>query len=366
MKKYDLIVVGGGPAGLGASIEAARAGANVVMIDENNRPGGQLFKQIHKFFGSKAHYAGTRGFDIGEMLLKEAEEAGVETRLDTRVWGIFPDGSVTAVSGDESFRIESDYVILATGAVENALAFKGNTLPGVITAGAAQTMVNLRHVRPGKRAVVVGSGNVGLIVSYQMMQAGMDVAAIVEAAPAVSGYTVHASKVRRAGVPVLTSHTVIEAVGETELEKVIIAEVDSRFQPISGTEREIEADTLCLAVGMSPRTELAVLSGCRMDFCGPLGGLLPSHNEYMETTSPRVLIAGDITGIEEASTALDEGRLAGTRAAALLGKLSEAEAEARLEEIRNRIASLRTGMFGEKRQSSKEEIWNRYNNVFQR
>ena len=366
MKTYDVIVVGGGPAGLGASIEAAKAGAKVVMIDENHLPGGQLFKQIHKFFGSKAHYAGTRGFNIGEMLLQEAKEAGVETRLDTRVWGIFPDGSVTAATEDESFRMKGEYIILATGAVENSLAFKGNTLPGVITAGAAQTMVNLRHVRPGKRAVVVGSGNVGLIVSYQMMQAGMDIAAIVEAAPAISGYTVHASKVRRAGVPVLTSHTVLEAVGETELEKVIIAEVDSRFRPISGTEQTIEADTLCLAVGMSPRAELAVLSGCRMDFCGPLGGLLPSHNEYMETSASRILIAGDITGIEEASTALDEGRLAGTRAAALLGKLNEKESEEKLEEIRERIASLRCGIFGEKRQLSKEEIWNRFETAFQR
>ena len=360
MKQYDVVVVGAGPAGLGAAIECGRAGASVLLVDENDRPGGQLFKQIHKFFGSGAHYAGSRGFEIGSALLREAAEAHVEICLGTRVWGIFEDGTVSACTEERSFRVRAAYMILATGAVENSLAFPGNTLPGVITAGAAQTMVNVRNVRPGKRAVVVGSGNVGLIVAYQLLQAGMEVAAIVEAAPEVSGYEVHAGKVRRAGVPILLSHTVAEARGGEELTEVVVTGVDERFQPAAGTERVIAADTLCIAVGLSPRTELAELSGCAMDWCGPLGGRIPAHNALMETSRPNVLIAGDLSGVEEASTALDEGRLAGTRAAAALGLLEGGEGEARIRTVQARIAALRSGQFGAKRQAAKDRLWSGY------
>ncbi|MDD6346608.1 MAG: FAD-dependent oxidoreductase [Lachnospiraceae bacterium] len=359
---YDVIVVGAGPAGLGAAIEAAKAGASVLILDENDRPGGQLFKQIHKFFGSGDHYAGTRGFRIGENLLKEAADAGVEIKLSTRVWGLYPGGIVAAATEEESRLYHGRYLILATGASENSLVFKGNTLPGVITAGAAQTMVNIRHVRPGETAVVVGSGNVGLIVSYQLMQAGMDVAAIVEAAPEVTGYAVHAAKVRRAGVPILTSHTVVEGRGERELEAVVIAEVDDRFRVIPGTEQTIKADTLCVAVGLTPRTELSAIAGCRMAYSPALGGRIPAHNEDLETTKPGILIAGDLSGIEEASTALDEGRLAGTKAAEGLGLLTPAAAETRKALIRNRIAALRQGRFGDKRRIAKQVLWDEYKN----
>ena len=362
MKEYDVVVVGAGPAGLGAAIEAGKAGASVLLIDENDKPGGQLFKQIHKFFGSRDHYAGTRGFQIGQNLLKEAAEAQVEIRLNTRVWSIFEDGSLTACTEEESFRCKGKYLVLATGASENGLVFKNNTLPGIITAGAAQTMVNVRHVRPGDKAVVVGSGNVGLIVSYQLMQAGMEVAAIVEAAPRVTGYLVHAGKVRRAGVPIFTSHTVIEAHGDQELSEVVIAEVDEHFKPIPGTEQTIEADTLCISVGLTPRAELAALCGCRMDFCGPLGGRLPSHNESMQTSKANVLVAGDLAGVEEASTALDEGRLAGVHAAAGLGLIDPETAQAEEERIRERITSLRQGAFGARRLQAKAQLWENYHN----
>ena len=363
MNTYDVVVVGAGPAGLGAAIESAKAGAHTLLLDENERPGGQLFKQIHKFFGSQEHHAGTRGFEIGNQLMREAEDAQVEIRLSTRVWGIFDDGSFTACTAEKSYRGNGRCYILATGATENALAFPGNTLPGVMTAGAAQTMINLRHVRPGRRAVVVGSGNVGLIVSYQLMQAGVDIACIVEAAPALSGYAVHAGKVRRAGVPVLLSHTVVEAQGVQELERVVIAKVDDVFQPIPGSTETVEADLLCLAVGLTPRVELAALCGCEMTFQSPLGGLLPLHSERMETTRPNVLIAGDITGIEEASTALDEGRLAGTQAAASLGYLTSSEAQARQAQIFSRISALRQGPFGDKRQLCKQAVWTHYKHL---
>ena len=165
MKRYDLIVVGAGPAGLSAAIEAAGKGMTVAVFDENAKPGGQLFKQIHKFFGSKAHKAKIRGYDIGKELLETAENLGVEVHLNATVIGLYPMKEVVVSIEDQVVHYKGDTVIVATGASENMVNFKGWTLPGVIGAGAAQTMMNLHGVKPGKRILMLGSGNVGLGVS---------------------------------------------------------------------------------------------------------------------------------------------------------------------------------------------------------
>ncbi|MBP3927498.1 MAG: FAD-dependent oxidoreductase, partial [Clostridium sp.] len=157
MKRYELIVIGAGPAGLSAAIEAAKVGMEVIVFDENARPGGQLFKQIHKFFGSKEHRAKVRGFKIGEDLLKEAEEAGVTVQLNATVVGLYPEKEVNVRIGDEIKHIKGDSVIIATGASEAVVNFPGWTLPGVIGAGAAQTMMNLHHIQPGKKVLMLGS-----------------------------------------------------------------------------------------------------------------------------------------------------------------------------------------------------------------
>lgn len=359
MKTYDVIVIGAGPAGLGAAIEAGKAGASVLLLDENDKPGGQLFKQIHKFFGSREHYAGTRGYAIGQMLLEQARQAGVEMKLGHRVWGIFPDGSVTATDEVESVRYWGRQIVLATGASENALSFPGCTLPGVMTAGAAQTLANVGHVLPGREIVMVGSGNVGLIVSYQLLQAGAHVRAIVEALPHLSGYAVHAGKVRRAGVPILLSHTVKRALGDQQLEGVELVELDEHMAPVAGSEQIIPCDTLCLAVGLTPRVELAAVAQCEMVWSGPLGGVIPRHNEKMETSVGHILVAGDLAGIEEASTALDEGRMAGIQAAYRLGLLSTQDHAAAQVEIQARLNTLRQGPFGARRRQAKEEVFAR-------
>jgi len=360
MTQTEIAVVGAGPAGLAAAIEAARAGAQVLLIDENSRPGGQLFKQIHKFFGSKEHQAGIRGIDIGARLLAEAAEAGVETWLDSVVYGLFEDGEhvLGVVRDEKALTVTAKAVILATGASENALAFPGWTLPGVMGAGAAQTMINIHRVLPGKKVLMVGAGNVGLIVSYQLLQAGAEVAAIVEGLPYIGGYGVHASKVRRAGVPILTRHTILRAEGETSVERAVIAQVDEKWQPIPGTEQTLEVDTICLAVGLSPLAELAWMAGCEMIYMPDLGGWMPKHDADMQTSLPRLYVAGDIAGIEEASTAMEEGRLAGLAAAEALGYLPADEAAQYKEEVRERLAALRSGSFGEKRARCKEQITN--------
>ncbi len=367
MHSRDIIIVGAGPAGLAASIEAGRAGADVLLVDLNLKPGGQLFKQIHKFFGSSEHHSGTRGTDIGTLLLKEAEDAGVEIWLRSTVIGIFQ-GNKVAIRKDcgdgnpELVTLLAQKIILATGASENVVRFKGWTNPGVMGAGAAQTMVNVNHVKPGRKIVMVGSGNVGLIVSYQLMQAGCDVVALVEAAPGIGGYAVHAAKICRVGVPVYTKHTVVEAVpGEDGcVKEVVIAEVDDKFQPIPGTEKRLEADTVAIAAGLKPVVDLPRLMNCDFSFNGVFGGWIPLHNKNMETSVEGIYIAGDSTGVEEANTALEEGRIAGIAAAESLGLISADLADTRKEEIWKRLEALRLGPFGEKRLKEKENILKEY------
>lgn len=355
MKEAELVIIGAGPAGLSAAIEAAKSGAKVLIIDENARPGGQLFKQIHKFFGSSAHKAGTRGFNIGTELLDETARLGIEVWLNTEVCGIENGRELWVVRDHtESFRVKAKKLIIATGATENAVTFPGWDIPGVMGAGAAQTMINVHRVLPGRNIVMVGSGNVGVIVSYQLMQAGANVAAIVEAAPRLGGYGVHTAKVCRAGVPFYPGHTVKEAFGTERVNEVELVALDASFKQIPGTEFKIACDTVCIATGLSPLTELAWLAGCRFDFVGALGGNLPIHNEKMLTTVDGVYIAGDVSGAEEASTAMEEGRLAGINAAAALGYVSDDKARARSTEIWDNLNALRRGQYGDRRRAAKD------------
>lgn len=348
MKRYDLIIVGAGPSGLSAGIEAAKRGLRVVIFDENEKPGGQLFKQIHKFFGSKEHRAKVRGFVIGQQLLDEAAEAGVEVVLNATVIGLYQDKEVVVKRGDEIEHFKGNAVIIATGAAENMVTFPGWTLPGVIGAGAAQTMMNLHGVLPGKRVLMLGSGNVGLVVSFQLEQCGCEVVALVDAAPRVGGYGVHAAKVARTGVPFYLSHTIVKAEGEECVTGVTIAEVDSKFQFIPGTEKHFDVDTICLAVGLSPMSQLLKMAGCKMEDNPKRGGQVPICDEYGRTSLPGVFVAGDVSGIEEASSAMIEGRMAGIVAAEYLGYMETEELDTELVSLDDALDGLRQGMFAPK------------------
>ena len=355
MKRYDLIIVGAGPSGLSAGIEAAKRGLSVIVFDENAKPGGQLFKQIHKFFGSKEHKAKIRGFKIGEDLLKEADEAGVEVRLNATVTGLYMDKEVLVRYDDAMHHFKGDAVIIATGAAENMVTFPGWTLPGVIGAGAAQTMMNLHGVKPGEKVLMLGTGNVGLVVSFQLMQAGCEVVALVDAAPRVGGYGVHASKVARCGVPFYLSHTITKAEGTDHVTGVVISQVDDKFQPVPGTEKHFDVDTICMAVGLSPMSQLLKMAGCKMEDNPKRGGQVPLIDPYGETSVPGIFAAGDVSGIEEASSAMIEGRMAGVCAAAYLHYCTEGERDAELEKLNQDLESLRQGMFAPKNRGKKQE-----------
>jgi NADPH-dependent 2,4-dienoyl-CoA reductase/sulfur reductase-like enzyme len=342
MKNVNLAVIGAGPAGLSAAIEAAKYGVKTVIIDENLSPGGQLFKQIHKFFGSKDQMAGSRGFEIGEILLSRAKDNNVEIMLNAMALGIDEHNTLAVIKDGLYLEIHAQKIILCCGATEKPLAFPGWTLPGVMGAGAVQTLVNIHRVIPGKRIWMIGSGNVGLIVTYHLLQAGVKVQAIIDAAQAITGYSVHAAKVRRAGIPFMLGYTVNRAIGKKELKKIELIMVDEKFNKIPSAKMIVDADILCLAVGLSPSTELARMAGCKIDYHAALGGYIPAVNESMQTSVKDIYAAGDMIGIEEASIAMEEGRLAGLSCAVELGYCTDYKtAQKAFYDIRTYLNQLR-------------------------
>ena len=349
----EVAIVGAGPAGLSAAIETTGLGVETMVVDENDRIGGQLIKQTHMFFGSKEQYAKVRGIDIAPLLLDHIESTRAQIMLGATVVGLFEGKTLGIVRGRDFFCLRAKKVIVACGASENMLAFENCDLPGVYGAGAVQTLMNVYGIIPGRKVLMVGAGNIGLIVSYQLLQAGVDVVEVIEAAPHIGGYQVHAAKIKRAGVPIRTCHTIIKATGREKVEGAVVAKVDENWNPVDETQRELLVETVCLAVGLSPTAELLFQSGCQSWYIPELGGYVAAHDENLETTVRGVYVAGDVSGIEEASTAMLEGRLAGLSAAESLGKKV---APGRKKNVLDQLAELRAGPFGEKARRGKEKM----------
>jgi len=354
--EIEFLIIGGGPAGLMAALSAGEFGVKPLILDENPILGGQLIKQTHMFFGSKAERAGTRGIDIASQLAEEIRNKNIEAWLNSPAVGCYRDGTIAVYRDKQKVcPLKPRAMLVATGASENFLSFPGNDLPGVYGAGAVQTLMNVHGIRPGRSVLMVGSGNIGLIVSYQLLQAGVQVKAVIEGLPYIGGYLVHASKIQRAGVPVLTRHTILEALGKEEVAGAVISKIDDDWQPIPGTEKKLEVDTICLAVGLSPLSEILWQAGCRMEYIPELGGHVAWHDELMMTTLPGIFTAGDVTGIEEASTAMLEGELAGLGAAKFLKGENE-KLKIRIEDVSCRLAALRAGPFGCKAREGKAKL----------
>ena len=358
----EIVIVGSGPAGLMASLAAAEQGASVLIVDENHLVGGQLIKQTHKFFGSKEEKAGTRGTEIAVELMKDiANYKTIQLLLETTIIGCYNGKKhhrLIAVqklaNGDRLIDIYAKKVIFACGAMENMLAFPNNDLPGVYGAGGVQTLMNVYGVKPGNRVLMVGAGNVGLIVSYQLLQAGVEVDRVVEAMPKIGGYHVHAAKLRRCGVPIQTSHSIKKAYGDGKVEGAIVTAIDDCFQPIPRTEEDVPCDAVCIAVGLTPSIRLLEQMGVQTRFISETGGYVAVHDSSMQTSVQGIYVAGDSSGIEEASTAMIEGQLAGVSAAFSLGY------DKNVKEIQNKCKSalsvFRSGPFGEIPRIGKEKI----------
>lgn len=276
--------------------------------------------------------------------------------MNSVVLGIYENGALNVMIRDRIEHVRAERTLVATGASENMIPFPGWTLPGVIGAGAAQTMANIHGIRPGNTILMVGSGNVGIIVSYQLLQAGCQVAAVIDAAPEIGGYAVHAAKIARVGVPFFMSHTIKEAHGRERVEGATIVEVDSEWKPIAGTEKDFDVDTICIAVGLNPMTQLLRMTGCKMVHLPGLGGRVPAHDLNQETSVNGIYVAGDAAGIEEASTAIIEGRIAGLAIARSLGYLDESEFSKQRDAQLKSIVGLRSGSHGEARGKAKNYL----------
>jgi sarcosine oxidase subunit alpha len=359
----EIVIVGCGPAGLMAALAAAKQGASVLLVDENHLVGGQLIKQTHRFFGSLEEKAGTRGIDIAVELMEKVTEHKdkIKLMLSTTVIGCYKGKKLHKIiavqklnDGDCLFEIHAPKIIIACGALENMLAFPGNDLPGVYGAGGVQTLMNVYGVKPGKRVLMVGAGNVGLIVSYQLLQAGVIVDRVVEAMPIIGGYHVHAAKIRRCNVPIYTSYSIKEAYGNDKVEGAIVVAVDEYCQPIDGTEENVLCDTICLAVGLTPSIRILEQLGIRTEFILEAGGYVAIHDSSMQTNIRGIYVAGDSSGIEEASTAMIEGELAGVSAANSLGYSKHAR-EVK-QRCKNALKLFRSGPFGETPRIGKEKI----------
>lgn len=365
----DILVVGGGPAGMCASVEAARQGAKVLLVDENQHIGGQLIKQTHMFFGSKNERAGTRGIQIAKDLEEEIKDfeknSKISLMLDSTLIGYYEGeknryrfGVVKRIDYDSKlYDVCCKSVILCCGAMEDMLLFPGNALPGVYGAGGVQTLMNVYGIKPGKNVVMVGAGNVGLIVSYQLLQAGVHVDRVIEAMPFIGGYHVHAAKLRRCGVPIFTSYSIKEVYGDGKVEGCVVVRLDKNWRPVKGSEEKISCDTVCLAVGLTPSIRILSQIDVRIKFIPEAGGYIALHDENMQTTVNGVYVAGDSSGIEEASTAMIEGKIAGVSSALHLGYNKEEGKKLRKQYVGD-LKRLRLGPFGEKSRVAKEKISN--------
>jgi len=299
--EIPVLILGGGPAGLSAALELSKSNVKSILIDDKHRLGGKLVLQTHRFFGStQAVFAGTRGIDIATKLEDELRTYScTDIWLNSTALAVFSDKKVGVLkNGEKYILIKPEILLVTTGAREKFITFKGNTLPGVYGAGAFQTLVNRDLVRPAEKLFIIGGGNVGLITGYHALQAGINVVGLVEALPECGGYKVHKDKLVRMGVPILTSHTIISANGNDKVESITIAKVDENFNPILGTEKSFECDSILVAVGLDPVNEF--------------------HKKGVDYKI-KTFVAGDAEEIAEASAAIISGKIRGREIAQAMG-----------------------------------------------
>ncbi len=357
MKHYDLVIIGGGPAGLSAAKIAAEAGVKSLIIERDHKVGGQLIKQTHMFFGSEKQYAKTRGIDIAKILVNDVLDYRdlIEVMTNTTVVGLYPENVITILHDEIYSKLKAKVILVATGASEKFLAFENNDLPGIYGAGAVQTLMNVNGVLPGDSVVMVGSGNIGLIVSYQLMQAGVKVKAVLEASPFIGGYKVHASKLKRLGVDIITSTTINKAYGTDCLEKIETIQLDENWNKVPGTEKIIDTDVLCISVGLSPLSSLLSMIHAEMRYVPNLGGHVPLLDCHHETSIKNIFVAGDVCGVEEASSAIVEGYLSGLIISERLG-VTHPNHDELYQDFTMQLENLRSGPFGEKTRQGLKEL----------
>jgi len=381
IEQADAVIVGAGPAGLAAAAEVSRNNGSVVILDEAPFPGGRLPAQIHKesrlFKSSKRQWA--NGAERADQLVGRVLNSGVKILCGVSVWGIFPGwytGLAPVVPDSRNNNlpcgINSRAVIVATGAVQNPVILPGWTLPGVITAGAAQNLINVHRILPGRQAVVVGMDPLSLAVAQLLVTVGASVQGVM--LPPANGLQLGATTPKTAikalgrlshlaptfrlalgsklsakanpiaarlfpksgikvdGFPVMLRRAVMAVEGEELAQQAVVADLKADGTVEPGSEEKWPVDVVITSAGLSPLTELLQVANCPLVYVPDLGGWVPAHNRILETPLDGVFVAGSVTGVEGAAVAEAQGRLAGLTAAGYLGLVKNARLESETTE----------------------------------
>lgn len=316
--KFDLVVIGGGPGGLAAAIEAKKNGINSILVIERDKELGGILQQcIHNGFGLHEFKEELTGPEYAERFILELQKMNIEYKLDTMVLDITPEKVVHAINTTDGYMaIEAKAVILAMGCRERtrgAISIPGERPAGIFTAGTAQRFINMEGYMVGKKVVILGSGDIGLIMARRMTLEGAEVEAVVELMPFSGGLARNIAQcLNDYDIPLYLSHTVVDIIGKERLEKVIIAKVDENRKPIPGTEISYDCDTLLLSVGLIPENDISRNTGVEIDrrTSGPI------VNEMMETSIPGIFACGNVVHVHDLVDFVSaEARKAGRAAA---------------------------------------------------
>lgn len=317
VERHQAVIIGGGPAGLAAAIRLRQKGVDdVVVLEREHRPGGILRQCIHDGFGLTRFGETLSGPEYAQRFVAQAEELGITCLTDTTVLSLEADRTVTASGPAGLKQLRGDAVILTMGCRERtrgALAIPGSRPAGIYTAGVAQEYINLRNLMVGREVVILGSGDIGMIMARRMTLEGAHVKAVYEVQPYPSGLPRNIEQcLNDYGIPLYLSHTVTDIYGRARLEAVTVSQVDERLRPIPGTEERVECDTLILSVGLIPAGDIANGSGLAVD--GRTRGAFV--DEHYQTSIPGVFAAGNVLHVHDLVDFVSEEAAAAGRHAA--------------------------------------------------
>jgi thioredoxin reductase len=339
----DLLVVGGGPAGLAAAVAAAEAGLDVVLADERAKPGGQYYKQPPEALVADAGRLDAQ-YRSGRRLIERARAAGVELRSGLQVWGAPRADELLARDADGDVTLRPRALIVAAGAYERGVPVPGWTLPGVMTTGAAQTLLRAYQVSPGTRVLVSGNGPLNMQVAAELVRGGASVVALAELArvtdprraPSLARMAAAApdlivqgagygATLARARVPVLHGRALVRAEGDGRVQRATLAKIGPDGRALPGSERTYEVDAVCVGFGFLPSNELARSLGATHRYDATEGGFVVERSELGRTSVEGLWVVGDGGGIGGARVAQAAGTLAGLDAVRSLGRAPRAE-----------------------------------------